>query len=68
MGAPAKVVRQITDEELAFLPKSAANYVQDAMDYYSYVSGPAKLGKNLSDLESFTDDEYGDNYEEGENK
>jgi carbonic anhydrase/acetyltransferase-like protein (isoleucine patch superfamily) len=68
MGAPAKVVRQITDEELAFLPKSAANYVQDAMEYYSYVSGPAKLGKNLSDLESFTDSEYGDDYEEGENK
>jgi carbonic anhydrase/acetyltransferase-like protein (isoleucine patch superfamily) len=68
MGAPAKVVRQVTDEELAFLPKSAANYVQDAMDYYSYVSGPAKLGKNLSDLESFTDEEFGDTYEEGESK
>jgi len=68
MGSPAKVVRQVTDEELAFLPKSAANYVQDAMEYYSYVPGPAKLGKNLSDLENFTDEAYGEDYDEGESK
>jgi len=33
MGSPAKVVRELNDEELSFLPKSAANYVLDAKDY-----------------------------------
>lgn len=51
IGVPAKVVRGLKPEELAFLPKSAENYVGDAMEYYSYVHGPRRLGKNLSDLE-----------------
>jgi carbonic anhydrase/acetyltransferase-like protein (isoleucine patch superfamily) len=33
MGAPAKVVRELTEDELAFLKKSAKNYVGDARDY-----------------------------------
>lgn len=37
MGSPAKAVRPLTEEELAFLPKSANNYVQDAKDYLSKV-------------------------------
>jgi carbonic anhydrase/acetyltransferase-like protein (isoleucine patch superfamily) len=37
MGSPAKAVRPLTEEELLFLPKSSANYVQDAMDYLSLV-------------------------------
>jgi carbonic anhydrase/acetyltransferase-like protein (isoleucine patch superfamily) len=65
LGAPAKVVRQLTAEERAFLTKSAANYVKDAIEYYSYVRGPEKLGSNNADLESM------DNFEnlngEGEN-
>jgi carbonic anhydrase/acetyltransferase-like protein (isoleucine patch superfamily) len=28
LGAPAKVIRELTDEEVASLPKSAAHYVQ----------------------------------------
>lgn len=62
IGMPARVARELTPEELEFLPRSAANYVGDAMDYYSYVRGPEKLGKDLSDLESFG----GEGFDEGE--
>ncbi|MEK6706080.1 MAG: gamma carbonic anhydrase family protein [Bdellovibrionota bacterium] len=55
-GAPAKVVRPLTDEELAFLKKSAANYVEDAMEYYCYVHGPSRLGDDKTDLEDFSDE------------
>lgn len=57
IGMPAKVVRPLKKEELDFLPKSADNYVKDAMEYYSYVRGPELLGKNDKDLEDFTGDE-----------
>jgi carbonic anhydrase/acetyltransferase-like protein (isoleucine patch superfamily) len=33
MGSPARFVRTLTDEELAFLPKSAENYVGDSREY-----------------------------------
>lgn len=55
MGAPAKVARPLKPEELAFLPKSAANYVRDSAEYQGYVHGPARLGKNDADL---TEDYY----------
>lgn len=35
MGRPAKLVRALTEEELAFLRKSAENYVGDAKKYRS---------------------------------
>jgi carbonic anhydrase/acetyltransferase-like protein (isoleucine patch superfamily) len=66
IGAPAKVVRSLTEEELAFLPKSAANYVGDSIEYQGYVHGPARLGTNNHDLESFSDDFDGSF--EGENR
>jgi carbonic anhydrase/acetyltransferase-like protein (isoleucine patch superfamily) len=56
LGSPGKVVRGLTEEELAFLSKSAANYVGDATEYQGYVPGPARLGQNNSDLEVFSDD------------
>lgn len=52
MGAPAKVIRAVNEQELAFLAQSAANYVNDAMEYYRYVQGPARLGADDSDLNS----------------
>lgn len=51
VGAPAKVIRPLRDDELAFLKQSAENYVSDAMEYYGYVRGPARLGDNQLDLE-----------------
>ena len=51
MGAPAKVARPLKPEELAFLPKSAANYVRDSIEYHGYVPGPRRLGSNDSDLQ-----------------
>ncbi len=33
VGAPARVLRALKADELAFLPKSAANYVRDSDDY-----------------------------------
>jgi carbonic anhydrase/acetyltransferase-like protein (isoleucine patch superfamily) len=56
MGAPAKVVRPLKPEELAFLEQSAANYVGDIKEYQSLVRGPQVLGRNdrdLEDLEEF---------------
>lgn len=46
MGSPARAVRGLTSEELAFLPKSAANYVKDSVGYRAYVRGPAHLGRS----------------------
>ncbi len=50
MGAPARVTRPLKPEELAFLSKSAENYVGDSIEYRGYVPGPERVGKNDSDL------------------
>ena len=52
MGSPARVAREVTKEELEFLPKSAANYVHDGQEYRSYVRGPARHGMDNADLEA----------------
>lgn len=57
VGSPGKVVRELNPEELAFLPKSAQNYVDDSSDYKAYVPGPKRLGVNDQDLENF---DFGD--------
>ncbi|MFZ9596025.1 MAG: gamma carbonic anhydrase family protein [Bdellovibrionia bacterium] len=59
LGSPGRVIRPLTDEELAFLPQSAQNYVSDSTEYYSYVPGPVKWGASNSDLETFGVDELG---------
>lgn len=51
VGSPARVKRELTAEELAYLPQSAANYVGDAREYYRHVPGPARLGANPADLD-----------------
>jgi carbonic anhydrase/acetyltransferase-like protein (isoleucine patch superfamily) len=50
-GSPAKVIRELNEEELAFLPKSAANYVGDLRDYYGVIPGPVRAGKGNSDVD-----------------
>jgi carbonic anhydrase/acetyltransferase-like protein (isoleucine patch superfamily) len=50
IGAPAKVARPLTQEELEFLKKSAANYVGDSVEYRTYVRGPERLGSNPHEL------------------
>lgn len=50
LGLPAQVKRPLTEQELAFLRKSAANYVGDANEYRGYVRGPRKLGDTQEDL------------------
>ncbi len=40
LGSPAKVVRKLTPEELAFLKQSAMNYVGDIQIYRSEKNGP----------------------------
>lgn len=60
MGAPAKVVRPLKPEEIAFLKKSAENYVDDARIYQqAAVPGPQRLGQNDSDLEMMDLDDLG---------
>lgn len=50
LGSPARVKRELTEEEIAFLPKSAANYVGDSVQYRAYVRGPQPLGRSDHDL------------------
>jgi carbonic anhydrase/acetyltransferase-like protein (isoleucine patch superfamily) len=57
VGSPAKVSRSLKDEEMAFLLKSAKNYVSDAIQYRGYVHGPRKLDDNQDDLE-FRDNDF----------
>lgn len=69
MGAPAKVARALKPAELKFLPKSAANYVRDAIEYRGAVAGPRRAGSNDSDLtREFSDPGLfeDDIYDEGE--
>ena len=56
MGSPAKAVRPLNEQELAYLKKSADNYVRDATEYRTYVRGPVRLGSNPHDLETIDDD------------
>ena len=37
MGSPAKFIRELRPEELAFLKESALNYVKDAKEYLSFL-------------------------------
>ena len=54
IGAPAKVARPLKPEEIAFLKKSAENYVNDSKEYLTaMVPGPTRMGQNDSDLETF---------------
>lgn len=53
VGSPAKVIRPLKPEELAFLKVSAENYVRDAQDYRKYLPGPARLGRDDSDLDVY---------------
>ncbi len=50
MGMPAKVARPLTADEIKFLPRSAANYVRDGIEYRGAVAGPKRSGSNDSDL------------------
>lgn len=55
MGAPAKVIRPLKPEEIAFLKVSAENYVGDAREYQLAVPGPRRMGDDQSDLEDLRD-------------
>jgi carbonic anhydrase/acetyltransferase-like protein (isoleucine patch superfamily) len=57
IGMPAKVARPLKPEEIAFMPKSAANYVRDLVEYRGITRGPKRLGRDDSDLEGFTDND-----------
>ncbi len=72
-GSPARVIRELTEEELAFLPKSAANYVGDLKDYYGLIPGPARAGKGTENvdltavrLRSGIDDGFDDSFDGGD--
>jgi carbonic anhydrase/acetyltransferase-like protein (isoleucine patch superfamily) len=67
LGSPGKVVRTLTPEEIAFLSKSAENYVGDTIEYHGAVPGPGRLGMNNSDLEVFPND-FPSDFEDGEDQ
>jgi carbonic anhydrase/acetyltransferase-like protein (isoleucine patch superfamily) len=54
VGSPGKVIRSLKPDELAFLSKSAANYVGDTVEYQSSIPGPRRLGSAQADLEDFS--------------
>ncbi len=51
LGAPAKVVRPLTDAEIRFIDESASRYVAYGADYYGRIPGPARIGMDNSDLD-----------------
>ena len=53
IGSPGKVVRTLTDEEIAFLSKSAENYVADGVEYYGVIQGPKRMGAHQVDMDLF---------------
>lgn len=55
LGSPAKVVRSLTDDEVASVVKSAENYVALGVEYYGNVQGPSRPGLNNSDLDMIPD-------------
>lgn len=57
VGMPAKVTRALKPDEIAFLPKSAANYVRDLVEYRGLTRGPKRLGRDDSDLDPFSDND-----------
>jgi carbonic anhydrase/acetyltransferase-like protein (isoleucine patch superfamily) len=61
IGSPAKVSRSLTDEEIGFLAKSAANYVGDSAEYQREVRGPARMGVVL-DVDAETEDDFEEAY------
>ncbi len=65
LGSPGKVVRSLTDEEVASIAKSAENYVGDTIEYHGFVAGPNRMGSNNADLDVFSD-EYVRNFQEDE--
>ncbi len=62
LGSPAKVVRPLKPEEIAFLKQSAENYVGDSREYRRFVQGPQRLGADNTDLEKDIGDELSDEY------
>jgi carbonic anhydrase/acetyltransferase-like protein (isoleucine patch superfamily) len=44
LGSPAKVVRELRQEEREFLKRSAENYVSDAQEYRKIMAGLARPG------------------------
>lgn len=57
VGMPAKVSRKLKPDEIAFLPKSAANYVQDLVEYRGLTRGPKRVGRDDSDLDPYSDND-----------
>ncbi len=55
IGMPGKVKRPLTEKELAYLKKSADNYVNDSREYRAYLAGPSRHGVNNADLENLSD-------------
>src|SRR5690242_2180157 len=51
VGAPGKVIRTLTDSELAYLEQSAKNYVGDSIEYRTHVPSATRLAQANSDLE-----------------
>lgn len=62
LGSPGKVVRSLTETEIAFLKQSADNHVADGIEYYGHVAGPIRMGLNNSDLD-LGSDEFGSGFE-----
>lgn len=60
IGSPAVRSREVTDEEVAMIKKSADNYVGDATEYRRDIRGPERLGQLQTDLEKLEHMENGD--------
>lgn len=56
IGSPAKVVRQLSDEEVSRLKYSADHYVRVSQNYRLHVPSPERSGVSNRDLEDLNQD------------
>jgi gamma-carbonic anhydrase len=55
LGRPGKVVRELKESELAYLKKSAENYVGDSREYRAIIPSTQRFGVNDSELSELDD-------------
>jgi hypothetical protein len=62
MGVPARIIRSLRDEEIAFLTQSSQNYVADGIEYYGVMQGPKKMGSHQIDVQLYPQNSSDEDY------
>ena len=60
IGQPGRVKRPLHEKEIAYLAKSAENYVGDSREYRAIIPGARRFGVDDEDLNPFLDGDEGE--------